>query len=69
MVSVITAVLAGSTASLIVVAAFDDALASALCAGLLVAVGVLWALTRYQHTAWTRADLEPFIASEEGSAR
>ena len=55
MVSVITAVLAGSGAALLAAAVSGSALIAALVAGVLVAAGILFVLMRVQHAAWQRA--------------
>jgi hypothetical protein len=61
MVSVITAVLTGSTAALAAILISDHSLAAALISGALVAVVVLVALTRYQRAAWSRASDTPLV--------
>jgi hypothetical protein len=64
MVSVITAVLAGSAAGLLAALVAHHALAAALAAGGFVAVGALLALMRSQGSAWKRAASLPIIADE-----
>ena len=65
MVAVITALLAGSTASLVAIEISDHSLAAALISGGLVALVALVALMRFQRTAWMRAEIAPLIADEE----
>ena len=55
MVSVVTAVLAGSGAGLLAAVVTGDNLVAALVAGLLVALAALAALLRIQAAAWDRA--------------
>jgi hypothetical protein len=62
MVAVITAVLAGSTAAVAAVLIFDNSLAAAVIAGVLVAVPTLLALIRHQDAAWARSTAEPLNA-------
>jgi hypothetical protein len=64
MVSVVTAVLAGSAAGLGAAVAFDRRLAAALVAGVPVAVAVLAWLQRIQAGAWDRASTAPLFADE-----
>src|SRR3954468_8545118 len=66
MVAVLTAVLAGSTASLAAILIFDHSLAAAVVAGAAVALPVLVALIRHQDSAWERAALESLIQEEAG---
>jgi hypothetical protein len=61
MIAVVTAVLAGSTASLVAIVASDHSPAAMLSAGTGVALSALLALTRYQHAAWK-------LAADTGSA-
>jgi hypothetical protein len=61
MVSVVTAVLAGSTAALAAIQISDHSLAAALVSGGLVALVVLAALTRYQRSAWAGASDTPLV--------
>ena len=61
MVSVVTAVLAGSTAALAAILISDHSLAAALISGGLVALIVLAALTRYQRSAWAGASTTPLV--------
>jgi hypothetical protein len=65
MVGVVTAVLAGSAAGLLAAVVFDDLLAAALAAGVLVAVAVLVWLLRYQASAWEEVGNAPLFADEE----
>jgi hypothetical protein len=65
MVAVITAVLAGSTASLAAIEISDHSLAAALTAGAVVALASLVALMRFQRASWARAATAPLIATEE----
>ena len=59
MVAVLTAVVAGSTASLAAILIFDHSLAPAVIAGAVVALAVLLALIRREVSAWYRAAAEP----------
>jgi len=68
MVGVITAVLAGSTASLVAILASDHSLAAGLIAGGVVALAALVALMRFQRAAWLGAADEPLIAGEEDAS-
>jgi hypothetical protein len=63
MVSVITAVLAGSAAGLLAAVASDHSVAAALVSGAVVAAVVLAALMRYQNSAWVRA--APLFTDDE----
>jgi hypothetical protein len=65
MVGVITAVLGGSTASLIAAVASDHSLAAALISGAVVTVAALVALMRFQRSAWKRAASTPLISDED----
>ena len=65
MVAVITAVLAGSTASLAAILIFDHSLAAAVIAGAAVALPVMIAMVRRQDAAWHRAVAEPLGRAEE----
>jgi hypothetical protein len=56
MVAVITAVLAGATAALLVAVLTSHSLAAALIAGGVVAVGTLLGLMEYQRRAWIHSD-------------
>ena len=56
MVAVITAVLAGATAALLVAVLTSHSLAAALVAGGVVAVGTLLGLMEYQRRAWIHSD-------------
>jgi hypothetical protein len=58
MVAVITAVLAGSTAALAAILIFDHSLAAAVISGTLVALPAMFAMIRYQDSAWERAAAE-----------
>jgi hypothetical protein len=64
MVAVITAVLAGSTAGLIVAVASEHVLLPAVAAALAVALAVIIALVRYEHGVWRRAGEAPLSADE-----
>jgi hypothetical protein len=55
MVSVITAVLAGSSAGLLAAVVNRSGLAAAVIAGVLVAAVTLFVLLRVQHAAWRKA--------------
>lgn len=68
MVGVITAVLAGSTASLVAIEISDHSLAAALTAGAVVALAALVALMRYQGSIWARAAAAPLTAEEDQGA-
>jgi hypothetical protein len=59
MVGVITAVLAGATASLIAVAASSHSLAAALISGVVVALAAIIVLMRFQVRAYRRAQAAP----------
>ena len=65
MVGVITAVLTGSTASLVAIEISDHSLAAALTAGAAVALVALVALMRFQRSVWERAAAMPLIAEED----
>jgi hypothetical protein len=65
MVSVVTAVLAGSTASLAAIQISDHSLAAALISGALVALVALIAMTRYQRSAWFAASSTPLVEDED----
>jgi hypothetical protein len=65
MIAVITAVLAGSTATLAAILIIDHSLAAAVIAGTLVAVPTLIALIRYQNATWERAAAEPLRPGED----
>jgi len=64
MVSVITAVLAGSAAGLGVAAVFRQQLAAALITGFLVAVAILVWLLRIQAAAWDRVSAARLFSDE-----
>ncbi len=64
MVSVITAVLAGSAAGLGAAVLFDHQLAAALIAGVPVAVAILVWLLRIQAAAWDRVSAARLFADE-----
>jgi len=68
MVGVITAVLAGSTASLVAIEISDHSLAAALTAGGAVALAALIVLMRFQRSVWMRAAAAPLIAQEDEGA-
>ena len=65
MVGVITAVLAGSTASLAAILISDHSLAVALIAGAGVAFGAEAALLRFHRSAWTGTGSVPLTADGE----
>jgi hypothetical protein len=64
MVSVITAVLAGSAVGLLAAVVFDHLLVAALIAGVLVAIVVLVWLLRIQASAWEQVSTTPLFAEE-----
>jgi hypothetical protein len=68
MVGVITAVLAGSTASLVAIEISDHSLAAALTAGGVVALAALVALMRFQGSIWARAAAAPLTAEDDQGA-
>jgi hypothetical protein len=65
MVAVITAVLAGSTASLIAIVSSDHSGPAALISGVTVAVVLLTALMRAQWSALRRGATTPLVANED----
>jgi hypothetical protein len=65
MVGVITAVLAGSTASLIAIVSSDHSGTAALISGVTVAVAVLAALMRVQWSDLRRGATTPLVANED----
>jgi hypothetical protein len=65
MVGVITAVLAGSTASLAAILVSDHSLVAALIAGAAVACAAEVALMRFHKLAWTRTATMPLTAARE----
>ena len=65
MVGVITAVLAGSTASLIVIVSSDHLGAAALISGVTVAVTTMTVLMRVQWSALTRDSATALVANED----
>jgi hypothetical protein len=65
MVSVVTAVLAGSAAGLLAALVSGQPLIAALVAGVLVAIAVLIVLMRRQTAAWQRADKTPLFPDEQ----
>jgi hypothetical protein len=65
MVAVVTAVLAGSTATLAAILIFDHSLAAAVISGTLVALPTMIAMIRFQDSAWQRAAAEPLRPGEE----
>jgi hypothetical protein len=71
MVAVITAVLAGSTASLTAILIFDHSLAGAVISGIAVALPALIAMIRHQDSVWEGAIAEPLgqEASSQQQAR
>jgi hypothetical protein len=64
MVSVVTAVLAGSTVGLLVVLLSGHSLVAAVCSGVVAGIVVLAAMIRSQRLAWNRALAEPLIISD-----
>ena len=64
MVSVVTAVLAGSTVGLLVVLLSGHSLVAAVGCGVAVGIVVLAVMIRYQRLAWNRALAEPLIIGE-----
>lgn len=65
MVGVITAVLAGATASLIAVVASSRSLAAALVSGVVVGLATLVVLMRFQESAFLRAVATPLPADSD----
>ena len=65
MVSVVTAVLAGSAAGLLAALVSGQPLVAALIAGILVAIAVLVVLMRRQTAAWHRVDKAPLFSDEQ----
>jgi hypothetical protein len=65
MVTLITAVLAGSAAALAAIQISDHSLAAALIAGAVVALAALAVLMRIQRAAWERAATDPLSADGE----
>jgi hypothetical protein len=66
MVGVITAVLAGSTASLAAILISDHSLAAALIAGAVVALAALVSLMQFEGSAWSQALTTPFTVEDKG---
>ena len=64
MVSVVTAVLAGSTVGLLVTLLSGHSLVAAVCSGVVAGIVVLAALLRYQRLVWNRAMAEPLIIAD-----
>jgi hypothetical protein len=64
MVSVVTAVLAGSAVGLLVELLSGHSLIAAVCSGAVAGIAVLAALLRYQRRVWDRALAAPLIISE-----
>ena len=64
MVSVVTAVLAGSTVGLLVVLLSGHSLVAAVGCGVAVGIVVLAVMIRYQRLAWNRALAEPLIIGD-----
>jgi hypothetical protein len=62
MVGVITAVLAGATASLVAIAASSHSLAAALVSGIGVGLATIVVLMRFQESAFLRAVATPLLA-------
>jgi hypothetical protein len=67
MVSVVTAVLAGSTVGLAVVLLSGHVLAAAVGAGVVAGIAALVALMWYQRRAWHRALAEPLIIGDDAA--
>jgi hypothetical protein len=65
MVTLITAVLAGSAAALAAIQVSDHSLAAALIAGAVVGLAALAVLMRIQRAAWERAATDPLFANGE----
>jgi hypothetical protein len=65
MVGVITAVLAGATASLIAIAASSHPLAAALVSGIGVGLATMVVLMRFQESAFLRAVATPLLADSD----
>jgi hypothetical protein len=59
MVAVITAVLAGSSASVAAILTFNHSVAAAVLSGMLVALPTMTAMIRYQDSTWERAATKP----------
>jgi hypothetical protein len=69
MVSVVTAVLAGSSVGLAVVLLSGHSLVAAVCSGVVAGIAVLAAMYRYQRLVWERALARPLIISEAAESR
>jgi hypothetical protein len=69
MVSVVTAVLAGSTVGLLAVLLSGHSLVAAVCCGVVVGIVVLAAMIRYQRLAWDRALAEPLIIGDPAGSQ
>jgi hypothetical protein len=69
MVSVVTAVLAGSAAGLLAALVSQQSLVAALIAGVLVAIAVLVVLMRRQTAAWHRVEKTPLFPAEQISSQ
>jgi hypothetical protein len=69
MVAVITAVLAGSAASLIAILASNHSLLAALFSGAFVTLAALGVLMRFQYSALKQAGSTPLIGDDESAAR
>jgi hypothetical protein len=67
MVGVLTAVLAGATAGLVVIAASSHSLAAALVSSVVVAVAAMAALMRFQEHAYRRAGTSPLLADRDSA--
>jgi hypothetical protein len=69
MVAVITAVLAGSAASLFAILASNHSLSAALLSGAFVALAALGVLMRFQYSALQQAGSIPLIGDDESAVR
>lgn len=67
--AVITAVLAGSAASLIAILASNHSLLAALLSGAFVALAAVGVLMRFQYSAMKQAVSAPLIADDESADR
>jgi hypothetical protein len=64
MISVVTAVVAGSAVGLLVALLSGHSLAAAVCSGVVAGIVVAAAMLRYQRRAWDRTMAEPLIIGE-----
>ena len=69
MVAVITAVLAGSAASLIAILASNHSLLAALLSGAFVALAAVGVLLRFQYSAMKQAGSTSLIGEDESAVR